>query len=186
MIFRVEEYDKFIVIVGLRGPKIGDIDQTLTGLRTEFKGVQVQLFDADRVAGPRHLFFAAFNALKAFSQGQNVSKSLAVEALLYASGQRQIVKAIKMLGVKPDTSNVAVLAVSSTEGEALSVEEAIARLIGGVRDDRVLDVDDSKACELMKLFGLTELAVKTRDVSDEKRAVSELIVEIGALLATKL
>lgn len=184
MIFRVKEYERYVVITGLRGVRIEDIDSILKGLRRRFEGVQVQLLDAGGVAGPRHLFFAAFNALKAFSQGQNLSKSLAVEALLYASGQRQITKALEMLGVKSDAPNVAVLAISHSEAEALSIEGAVPGLIGGVLDEEVLDVDDSKVRKLMRLFGLTETAVKTRDGSDEKRGVSELILEIGALLAT--
>ncbi len=58
-----------------------------------------QIVDAGRVAGRDHLFMAAVNAAKSTETGMAVSKSITVEALLYASAQDQITKALALLGV---------------------------------------------------------------------------------------
>ena len=81
----------------------------LEEFRTETKGAPIQFFDARHVAGPQHLYFAAFNALNVFEKRTNISNNLEVEALLYASAQRQIQKAVEMMGIKQDSTEVAAL-----------------------------------------------------------------------------
>ena len=73
--------------------------------------VDFQLFDARLVATWEHLYLAALNALVAFRSKCNISKSLAVETLLYASAQNQIQKATRLFGIKPSSSDIAVLIV---------------------------------------------------------------------------
>ena len=90
-----------IGIIGFRDARIGDVKAFLNQFNAKKGDVTIQLFDAKKnVAGPQHLYFAAVNALNVFSKKTNISNNLEVEALLFASAQRQITKAVEMLGLK--------------------------------------------------------------------------------------
>ena len=109
MIRKLEELNKKIVIIGFSNVQLKNIDTFLGQFRTETKDVAIQFFNANHVAGRQHLYFAALNALNAFEKKINISNNLEVEALLYASAQRQIQKAVKMLGIKQESREVATL-----------------------------------------------------------------------------
>jgi len=68
------------------------------------------------VVSERHVFYAAEKAIAAFQEGRNVAKDLGIEILRYASGQRQIEKALS-LGVSDATERVALLIVDDLEDE---------------------------------------------------------------------
>jgi KEOPS complex subunit Cgi121 len=59
-------------------------------------GCIVQVLDAEKVAGERHIRFAAKKALAAFSEHRNVAKDAGMEIMRYASGERQIERALFM------------------------------------------------------------------------------------------
>src|SRR5437867_8774842 len=65
------------------------------------RGGWAQLLDADAVLGRDHLASAFDHARRAFDQGRNSTASIEVEFLLYASGERQISKAISTAGARP-------------------------------------------------------------------------------------
>ena len=112
MIKKIDEFHKYITLAGFRDAKIMDIGLLFDSLRKEVGDMQVQLFDARFVAGWKHLYFATLNALNAFANKQNISKSLAVESLLFASAQKQISVSVEMLGVKTHSTQIVVLLVS--------------------------------------------------------------------------
>lgn len=185
---KINEYDRIIVILGFREVRIDDVNELLKRTRQSLAPMPVQLFDADYIAGRLHLFFASLNALKAFKQEQNISENLEVESLLYASCQRQISRAVEMIGMKPNTSKIAVLIFPSGEDEAEKAEEKISKIISGIRDDEVLEVkDDKKIKRLMDAFGITklELETMTRNREDIDDALIRAIIERSAILATR-
>ncbi|MDD2755190.1 MAG: KEOPS complex subunit Cgi121 [Methanothrix sp.] len=59
-------------------------------------GCIVQAFDADKIASERHLRFAVQKALTAFSEARNIAKDEGMEIMRYASGERQIERALFM------------------------------------------------------------------------------------------
>jgi KEOPS complex subunit Cgi121 len=59
-------------------------------------GCIVQALDADKIAGERHIRFAAKKALAAFSEARNIAKDAGMEIMRYASGERQIERALFM------------------------------------------------------------------------------------------
>jgi KEOPS complex subunit Cgi121 len=179
---RINGFKKFAIILGFRDVKIDDSGELLKEIRRDMSPTTVQLFDADHVAGKPHLFFAALNALKAFEKGRNISEKLEMETLLYASGQRQIDKAIEMLGVRPESSKIALLMIASNEEEAAEAE----KIVLGIRDDKVLEIEgEGKVRDLMEAFGVTRLELETMVESDEERerVLMWLIIERNALLA---
>jgi tRNA threonylcarbamoyladenosine modification (KEOPS) complex Cgi121 subunit len=100
------EFAKYVKITGFRNVGIEDAEEFVrTVLKETPHDVWVQFFDADLVASWQHLYFAVLNALLAFRGERNISRSVAMEAMLYASAQRQIRKAIQRIGVKRASAN---------------------------------------------------------------------------------
>lgn len=179
--------NKLITILGFKNVKIDNINAFLENFRRKKGEASAQFFDAKRVAGSEHLYFAALNALHAFEKKTNISNSLAVESLLYASAQRQIKKAVEMLGIKQDSSEVAVLIMAENKRENDACTSLIVSTVHGERDDSVLGLTDTKNKTIKKLFGITnrELEAKLKRKGLEKEALSDLVIERTALLVTK-
>ncbi len=180
-------YNGYIAIAGFKNVKIKDVNGFLERVRREASEAHVQFFDAKLIAGQQHLYFAAVNALKAFEKKSNISSSLAVEALLYASAQRQIRKAVDTLGVKQDSSQVAVLVIAENRQGMDDCSKVVSRLIPGERDDGVLELTDEKIGGIKKLFCISDLEIeaKLRRKGLEREALADLVIEHVALLATQ-
>lgn len=88
-----------------------DTDATLRKVQAfaRQRDSEAQLLDARMVFGEDHLRSAALHANRAFRQGQNVAATLGMEFLLYASGERQIRRAIEKMGAKSGRPFVLVL-----------------------------------------------------------------------------
>ncbi len=91
--------DKAISIGGFRGITVNDVDELLNRLSRATSPAIFQIFDAARIAGWRHLYMAAVNAVGAFESGSPISRGLGIEVLLYASCQDQISRALDVVGV---------------------------------------------------------------------------------------
>ncbi len=176
----VQGADWVVSIGGFRDVSVGDVDSFISRVREAIPDVRFQAFDADRVAGWRHLFFAAVNAVGAFESGRGISRSLEVEALLYASCRDQISQAFEVVGVSDRTVNVALLVFAESRLEAEGAFTGISSVIG-VPDDSVLDVSGEKWDELKSVFGVSDKELgAVRGPAEE--ALMKLIVERGALL----
>jgi tRNA threonylcarbamoyladenosine modification (KEOPS) complex Cgi121 subunit len=164
---------------------VKDADSLLNLVREKTAGVEVQFFNAELVAGWEHLYFAMLNALKAFENKHNISNSLAVETLLYASAQRQIKKAVAMLGIKSGSSKVAVLVLADSESILKKALETVSKILAGKPDDSVLELNEKKFADVMKFFGISEieLSAKLEKAGMEKKALADLVIEHVALLA---
>lgn len=185
MIKKIEEFNRYIVIAGFKNVKIKDADSLLNLVRERTKDAEVQFFDGELIAGWEHLYFAVLNALKAFENKLNISNNLAVEILLYASAQRQIKKAVELLGIKLDSANVAILVLAETELKAKKTLETVLHIIPGKRDDSILELTDEKFDDIQKLFGISEVELnsKLEGKGAERKALSDLVIEHVALLA---
>ena len=116
MLYLLKEYGKYAEITGYKKVKFEKAEEFLKANRKETpQNVDVQFFDAQLIATQEHLYFAALNALQAFQNKTNISKSLAMETMLYASAQRQIQKAIQRCGIKPQTTNMAVIIIGENQ-----------------------------------------------------------------------
>ena len=169
-----------VCIGGFQGVVVIDVDDLLERIREAASPHVFQLFDADRVAGLEHLYFAAVNAVRALRTGAAVSKSLAVEVLLYASCQDQINQAFSILGLSPSTERAALLVMADSPEEAEGAFERASRLLGTV-DDSVLRVDDGKFEELRRVYSISDLELEAVG-GPREGAVTSLLIERGALL----
>ncbi len=186
MIRFVEGYEKYMAVVGFKDAHVENPDLLLNQVRKKLSPVDVQFFDASLIAGWEHLYFAAINALKAFRNGTNISKSVAVEALLYASAQRQISAAVDLIGLKKDTSEIVVLGVADSSEMAARTILETSKLVPGVRDDSVVDFHDEKIIEIRELFEITDTELTANSSGSQgKDALVDLVIEHMALLVTR-
>jgi len=179
---------KAISIIGFRDVKIGDVNAFFERIKTEISTAKVQMFNAAMIAGELHLLFAFLNAQRSFESGRAISESIEMETLLFASGKRQINRAIEMLGLKPKTSNVAIILFAASLEELTEAEKRVFCLLSGKRDDSVMEVKDRyKVEDLMRTFEISNLELNTLTGSDItlNEALIRLIVERTALLAIK-
>lgn len=167
--------------------KIKDAEEFLKKIRKQ-KGsdVETQFFDAKYVATWQHLYFAVLDALTAFKNNRNISKSLAMETMLYASTQRQIRKAMKLLGIKSETSEIAVLIIGGNSETVKAVSSMISANVTAQRDDTVLELSEEKERIIQKTFGISDSELKTVMKKDDlKEALTNLVIERMALTATQ-
>jgi tRNA threonylcarbamoyladenosine modification (KEOPS) complex Cgi121 subunit len=188
LIQKLEGFDKYIVIAGFRNVKIKDIDKFLIVVKEKTGNACVQFLNAKLVASWQHLYFAALNAVNAFKSKLNISNNLSIEILLYACARTQIKEAVKLIGIHPSSSEVAVVIVTNTCNEASSLLDAIsAMLIGSSQDDGLLELTDDKVGDIKKLFEIShvELEAKVEKKYGEKEALLDLVIEHVALLVTQ-
>jgi KEOPS complex subunit Cgi121 len=188
MLKHIEEAGKYVEITGFRNVDIKDAEEFVKDARKEMpQSVWIQFFDAALVATWQHLYFAVLNALIAFRNGRNISKTPVMETMLYASAQRQIQKALQLMGVKRTSANVAVVISGDSPDAVGAFLSAVSRRIGEEPDETVLDVSREKALGIREAFGVTEKELETvMDRNDGERALVNLVIERVALLSTQL
>ena len=188
MLMYIEEERKCVKIAGFRNVKIGEAEEFLREIRKEKQEkTAVQFLNAELVATWQHLYFAVLNALMAFRNKSNTSKSVAMEIMLYASAQRQIRKAIELIGVKRDTLNIAVVIVGENSGKVQAVLSEVSKLIGAEPDEEVLKMSENKMQSVCRAFDITEKELGTvMKENNLEQAVVDLVIERMALLATQL
>lgn len=154
------------VIRGYRG-EIRDVKAFVDRVR----GQPLQLFRADRVYGADHLVHAATLARRAVDEGRARSVDLATETLVYAAGERQVHKALALLGVSVVTRAIGAVAWDEPALDKLAAE------MGWTRDDGVL-AGDEKVLDAFGI-GVDERALLPRerwgDLILERVALSDVL-----------
>jgi KEOPS complex subunit Cgi121 len=182
---KIEEFRTYVEITGFSKVKVGSLQAFMQiANRGKPANVEVQFFDAGKVASWQHLYFAALNALTAFNNRINISRTLGMETLLYAAGERQITKATEKMGIKSVTREVAVLAVGKDREAVESANLKILRNIGGEQDDMVLELSGSKNDLIRRAFNIGETELETvMRTGDLEKALVDVVVERMALIS---
>ena len=188
MLKYIEEAGKYVEITGFRNVGIQDAKEFVKTTRKETpKSTWIQFFDAELVATWQHLYFAVLNALLAFKNERNISKSVPMETMLYASAQRQIRKAIQLIGVKRASANVAVVILGESPDSVKAVVSAVSKRVNEEADETVLEILKEKTQGIREAFGITQKELETvMEKNDGKRALVNLVIERMALLSTQL
>lgn len=132
------------------------------------KNITIQVLDADKLAGKEHIRFAVEKAMNSFKAGTNIANDLAKEIMLYASGTRQISRAIR-LGIHKGENNIALVVVG---------EKPDLSAFNEIKPEHVLEYKVSKKNAIMEVFNIT--AEEIEAVGDEK--IPELVLERVALV----
>jgi KEOPS complex subunit Cgi121 len=141
---------------------------------------------ADRIAGKEHIIFAAKNAVDSFRGENRRAKHLSMELLLFASGEHQIVEAIKLLGVTASTTELALVGFSEAKLDANEFSNGVAKVVNGVPDDGVLELDKrAKTAGLMRVYNISESELNSARMPGETESdvLKRLVIERSALLA---
>ena len=134
------------------------------------KGAQLLVLRSDMVFGLDHLRSAMYHAMKATSEHRNVSESLAMETLLYASGERQLSTAIKKMSVDSSTPGIAI--VQLTAGDI--GEERTWRPLPSIRSDMPR--------EAILDFGVSSDELAT---ADARRVIDLVLEKVASVDITK-
>jgi tRNA threonylcarbamoyladenosine modification (KEOPS) complex Cgi121 subunit len=184
----LKNYGKYVEITGYSGVAFAVAEGFLKDNRKIInQEVAVQFFDADLIATWQHLYFAVINALEAFRNKTNLSKSPAMETMLYASAQGQIQRAIQQSGIKPQTTKMAVTIIASDPAPIKMVLNEVTAAVGSEPDESVLEMSTPKEKRIMEAFQISEkeieIVIKNKNRCE---ALVNLVVEHMALLATQL
>ncbi len=136
-------------------------------------GCIVQALDADKVVSERHVVLAAEKAFAAFSQGRNIAKDPGVEILRYASGERQIERALA-IGICDSTERMVLILASTGKSHWPDASE-LSRIIA--LDGRGCSF---KAEAVKETFGIS--AEEIEAVGEGR--MEELVIERVALVDT--
>jgi len=180
---KIKSSDWTLYIGGFKEVSIDNVDEIISLIEKASSPYIFQLLDADRVAGWEHLYYAAVNAVRAFETDTAISKSLAIEVLLYASCKDQISQALDFLGVKPSTRRVVLLLMGCEQGEMEDAFRQASELLGD-EDDSVLEIDSYKFEELRRLYSISELELEAAG-GRSFTALTGLLIERGALLSIR-
>jgi len=187
MLKRIEEFGKFIGIAGFRDVKIHDVTRFCEQVNvSKSADVETQFFNAQRIATWQHLYFSTLNALTSFKNKTNVSRSLAMEIIHFASAQRQIREAVSAIGISPESTEVAVAIVAARQRAVEFALGVVSRFLGGERDDAVLELTPEKINGIAKVFDISPgefWAMGSGKKSEQ--ALVDLVLERVALVSTR-
>ena len=96
----------------------------------------IQLLQARAIAGEKHILQATLQAIKSFEMDNNAAKDLGLEICLRASSQRQISRALKILGIGNGKMDICMVAVDC-DGD---IQKKVGNVLGK-RNDEVLQAD---------------------------------------------
>lgn len=160
-------------IVGAKG-NIQSIDEFLKKVDriTKDYKIIIQVFDADVIYGKNHLISAVDHAIRAIDRKTNTTNSLAMEILLYSSGERQLKIAIPKMGVKKGKAKIAFVFIQDSITDQLISD--ILEQLSLDRNDYVLEGN----IDTIKKFGISENELNTV----EKSKYGNLILEKVAMV----
>jgi len=151
--------------------------------------VTLQLADASYVAGASHLLIAAMHALRAFQRGTKRADVLGTEILRFAAAQRQITRALSLMGIKDETRSLGGVLLGASPETLQNAYQEFLTLTGATDAPTVLEIaTPAKAASIQGLFELTPTEVDatatSRRQQDRYQAIMKLVYERCALLAT--
>ncbi|MDV0443118.1 KEOPS complex subunit Cgi121 [Methanorbis rubei] len=150
---------------------VSDVASALTQVNAAAKVADavIVLFDAGKIAGPNHIRSAVMHAERSFASGKPVARTLSMEILLYASGQRQCSLA-PQFGLHPGQNflYVAVLGGDFAKAKDLLLDLAVPK------DHQMT----ATASVLMELFGITEEEIEVVGIE----RIEELVLERIAMM----
>jgi len=132
---------------------VGNIAELMKKLDAISGDCVIQLLNADGIAGEEHVIHATLQAISSFKRKDNIANDLGLEICVRASGQRQISKAINILGLKEGLNNICAVMVDCND-QAI---ECLERLLGK-RDDTILKPDENG---LKDIYHITDEEIKT-------------------------
>ena len=134
-------------------PNITNFTELMININEISKNCTIQLLNADGIAGYEHILHATIHAIKAFEREDNIANDLGLEICVRASAQRQISKALNILGIEEGQVNICAVAVNCNENIMDKLETIL-----GKKDEEVLKPDETI---LKKTYNISDAEIKT-------------------------
>jgi tRNA threonylcarbamoyladenosine modification (KEOPS) complex Cgi121 subunit len=162
-------------IIGAKG-SIKDINKFINMISSFSKKHEIilQVFDADLIYGKNHLLSSIYHALRAIERKKNSTNSLAMEIMLYASGERQLKLAIPKMGIKNNTKNIALLLINRRNINIQISDNLINDLLEFISFKRCDSVLVGNEKTLIK-FGINKNEIKTISKKNHQNLVIEKV-----------
>ncbi len=159
-------------------PAIKNRAELISALRdlSASHGCVIQVLDADKIVSVRHLCLASKKALKAFAERRNIAKDPGVEILRYASGERQIERALS-IGLSGCTKRIALILAPAPADASCSFPDA-SELSSIIEDDGLGCAFDEE--RVKEAFNISEEEIRA---AGESR-IPDLVLERVALVDT--
>ncbi|MFX0171262.1 MAG: KEOPS complex subunit Cgi121 [Candidatus Hodarchaeota archaeon] len=151
----------------------------LKQISSDFGLIAAQLLDNNFVWGRQHLFSAIWHAYNAEKNNRMISKTLSMEIVLYTAGQRQIKKAIKLLGVKDSTTDVLGILIGDNETPLIKACFQIQKKLSLQLNLKMLDDFSAKEQFLIQMLIKDGFSAEEFTSNEIKKAIMQKI----ALLA---
>lgn len=150
-------------------------DELLALVDSRNAGVHaVQLMNSSFIVDEWHLLAAAQNAVNALKGDYMISRSLDVEAAVYASGQKQISKALSQVGVRDHTADIAVVVIGEDQDAVRTQLLSIIEDIGG-EPDPPFAPDSAKLQQITHVFGISDSEVEVLAESDNPKDIQSAV-----------
>ncbi len=155
---------------------VTDLGAFLGKLRSVMSGSDTTIicFNAGNMAGMRHARAALDHALRSFSGGSPIAKTLEMEALLYAAGTRQCAEASVIAGIHEGENQVYVCC-SPPRTEIWAMLEPLVQFT----DDDWEDMSPEKMMRLCRLFSISDAEIAAAGGMER---LCDLVIERVALL----
>ena len=143
-------------------------------------GAELLALASDLLPSPGVALHAVELALRAFAEGRNRARKLALEAMLYAACTTQIKDALRMMAPRPGPGRYFVIAVSYRPGAARCALSQALRELGAEHVRHEPDVR-----RIMEAYRVPEALVRASMVSGRERIpelLEKIILERMALL----
>ena len=148
----------------------------------------IQFLDSSLIVDTNHLLSASQNAFNAWNGDYMISRSLALEIVVYASTQKQIGKALDLFGVRDKMNSLTLVIIGKSTG---LVENGINDLVSriGTEIKNPFDTDDARLSRLMEYYGVTYTELETltdsKMTNDLQEALSKCVASRVSLVAVE-
>ena len=162
-----------VEIAGFKGKidSIPDILKQVDSIKSNCcDGCIIQLIDATAIAGKKHLLHGIVHGILAIKRKTNLANDLGIEICLRISAQRQISKALNILGLKEGNMDIVAVLINCPDYFIDDLSNIF------TRDDDVLNPD----LDILKeIYNISDEELSIFDVDDVLiDRTSELIVEL--------
>lgn len=189
MITELREYNQFVLIEGLTTDKRVEFRRLMRRLREAAPHSLIQLMDGRGILGYDHAFFAVLNSLNARRNKRMICEDLSLEVIVYASAQRQIKNSVEMLGVKEDSRQLILAAISEDMEELKRLKESTSGFEGLHFDDSFLSSWNQERLELAKkMFRVSDAEFESICMKEvtAREVMEKLVIEKMALLSVSV
>ncbi len=171
-----ESGDLFLGISEIQNEHRLKTDELVSLANEEGKRVEaVQFMNSQLVLNAIHLVSAAQNALNAWNGDYLISRGLGLEVLVYASGQRQIGRAMETHGLSDVLEKIVLLIIGKSESDVQDVAHRLIKKVG-CEIDPLFEVDDKKFAQIMEHYDIKETELDTFGTSTDRLECIDALV----------